>query len=182
MDDSDNEVPSSRLSETSENDSVDSKGNDLIAKTSPLGPNVLKRVSVCQSPVFETSSTSTEPVSESSSEPDIPRGIWVRKSVDQVDSSVSSKFSSGEEDSQTENEESSNCSVGQISLSSIEEDLNFSINRYCNYEASEPSTNDHSGDSRDFTHDSDYTARPLESSCDVREEGRHATADQLSYS
>ena len=172
MGDIENEIASSRLSETSENDSFSSKENESIAKasnlsfSSPLGPNIVKRSNVCQSPVFEVSSISTEPDSESTSEPDISRGIWLRKFVDQLDSSVSSEVSSGKEDSPSENEESSNGSEGQIS--SIEEDLNFSINRYCNYEASEHQTGD-------FTHDSDYTARPLGSSCVVSEEGRHAT-------
>lgn len=176
MDDSDDDIPSSCLSETSENDTVSSKENDPIAKalnlsfSLPLGPNIVKRLSVCQSLVFKASSISTEPDSESSSEPDISPGIWVHKFIDQLDSSVSSEFSSGKEDSPSENEESGNDSV-----SGIEEDLNFSINRYCNYKASEH----HTGD---FTHDSDDTTRPLGSSCVVSEEGRHATAHQLSLS
>ena len=173
MDDSDNKFASSRLLETSEDDSVSSKENDPMAKaaklsfSSPLGPHIVKRLSVCHSPVFEASSISTESDSESSSEPDITRGICIRKFVDQLDSSVSSEFSGGREDSPSENEESSNGSEGQIS--NIEEDLNFSINRYCNNEASEH----HTGD---FTHDCVNTARPLGSSGDVSEEGRHARA------
>jgi len=48
MDDSDNEFASSRLSETSEDDSVSSKENDPMAKaaklsfSSPLGPHIVK--------------------------------------------------------------------------------------------------------------------------------------------
>ena len=173
MGDNDDEIARSRLSETSENDSVTSKENDSIAKASNLRfsshsePNIVKRSNVCQSPVFEVSSISTEPDSESLSEPDISQGIWVRKFVDQLDSSVSSEVSSAKEDSPSENEGSSSGSEGQIS--SIEEDLNFSINRYCNYEESEH----HTGD---LTDDSDYTAKPPGSSCVVSEEGRHATA------
>ena len=178
MGDNDDEIARSRLSETSENDSVSSEENDSIAKasnlsfSSPLGPNIVKRSNVCQSLVFEASSISTEPDSESSSEPDISRGLWVRKFVDQLDSNDSSEVSSAKEDSPSENEESSSGSEGQIS--SIEEDLNFSINRYCNYEESE----DHTGD---LARDSDCTAKPLGSSCVVSEEGRHATARFLGF-
>ena len=170
------------LSETSENDSLDSKENDLLAKasnlssSSPLGPNIAKRSSVRQSPVFKTSSNSTEPSSESSSEPDVSKGICARKFVDQLDSSFSSEFSNGKEVSPSKNEESSSGSVGHISLNSIKQDLNFSINRYCNYVASEPSTNRHTGD---ITHDSDHIARALGSSSVISEEGRYAT---VSYS
>ena len=115
-----------------------------------------------------------ETSSESSSEPK----VWKRRRVRigaQLDSSASSEISVEEETSQSGNEEFSDTDNDSIAVVSIEEDLNYSIKRYCNYTCTpEHSTHDHA---IEYIHLADDTsARTPRSYSSISEEGKRAAA------
>ena len=115
-----------------------------------------------------------ETSSESSSEPK----VWKRRRVRinaQLDSSASSEISVEEETSQSENEKFSDTDNDSVAALSIEEDLNYSIKRYCNYMCtSEHSTHDHAIEDIHLTDDT--SARTPRSYSSISEEGKRAAA------
>ena len=117
-----------------------------------------------------------ETSSESSSEPK----VWKRRRVRidaQLDSSASSEISVEEETSQSGNEEFRDTDNDSIAVVSIEEDLNYSIKRYCNYTCTpdhEHSTHDHAIE--DIHLADDTSARTPRSYSSISEEGKRAAA------
>lgn len=122
---------SSSSSNTTDNGSVGNSSSSLILKESKGRPH---RVQLAPRGVFEISSASSKSFdasSLSSKEPKNRRQIYLEN---QLESSGSSKVSSGNESLSSENEEGSGLEdSSEDILGGIEMDLNYSIQRFCNY-------------------------------------------------
>ena len=156
----------SRSSETSVNESLRTNSSS----STPSRSNIATGEKVHQfirAAVNETSS-------ESSSEPKVWKRNCVRLDA-QLDLSARSEISIEEETSQSGNEEFSNTDNDSIAAVSIEEDLNYSIKRYCIYTCTpEHSTHDQAVED---IHSADHTsARTPRSYSSLSEEGKCAAA------
>ena len=155
-------------SESSENESLRTNSSSSTPSRSNIATGERVRQFI-RAVVNETSS-------ESSSEPK----VWKRRRVRidaQLDSSASSEISVEEETSQSGNEEFRDTDNDSIAVVSIEEDLNYSIKRYCNYTCTpdhEHSTHDHAIE--DIHLADDTSARTPRSYSSISEEGKRAAA------
>ena len=153
-------------SETSVNESLRTNSSS----STPSRSNIVTGQKVRQfirAAVNETSS-------ESSSEPK----VWKRKRVRidaQLDSSARNEISVEEETSQSGNEEFSDTDNDSIAAVSIEEDLNYSIKRYCNYTCT-PKHSTHDQAIEDIHSADDTSARTPRSYSSMSEEGKRAAA------
>ena len=122
---------SSSSSNTTDNGSVGNSLSSLFLKESKGRPH---RVQLAPIGVFEISSASSESFdasSLSSKEPKNRRQIYLEN---QLESSGSSKVSSGNESLSSGNGEGSGLeNSSEDMLGGIEMDLNYSIKRFCNY-------------------------------------------------